>query len=265
MYPRMSERDELVIITFSPALLGVYARPISSGRYEPISLSDVMWDERVAAALDGPMFSNCAPGTTYATSYCADPRFAQLDQSVGVSDPPNQGNESKGVSVSIVDDLAIWSLGGAFDSRATVGVQMFPTLVADGAVQTVSTTGADAERVRRVALAGLPDGRLAFVYGTDSLAGFARRCRDAGFIWAGYTDGGGSTSMGYRDPETENVRRWGPSQQNERRVAIFLVARKPTDPVIEAAKTAGIGLAIGVGTLGATALGLWAYSRYRNR
>lgn len=262
MYPRLSERDGLVIVEFSPSALGIAARPISSERYEPIALSDVMWQDDVLAAIDGPMFGNCDPGSTYATSHCADPRYAQLDRSVSLSDPPNAGNDTSGVSVSIVDGMPIWSLGGSFDPRSTVGVQMYPTLVADGVVSSVSTSGSNAQRVRRMALGQMANGNLAFIYGTDSLAGFARRCREAGAVWAGYTDGGGSASLGYRDALTGTVRRFGVPEASERRVAVFLVARRPS-VVGETLKTAGAGLAIGVVGLGLAALSVFAYDRWK--
>lgn len=259
----LSERDGLVLVEFDPATLGIFAKPTSSERYEPVTLSDAMWDQDVLAALDGPMFGNCDPGSSYATSNCADPRFAQLDQSVGVSDPPNRGEENSGVSVSIVDGLAIWSGGSGFDRRATVGVQMYPALVMDGEIQATRATGSNADRVKRAAVAGLANGRLAFCYAIDTMAGFARRIRDAGAVWAGYTDGGGSTALGYRDPQTGAVRRFISSE--DRPVAMFLVARRGAHrgaSISEStASTAAIVAAVGVGVIGLAALGIWAYAR----
>lgn len=255
----LSERDGLVLVEFDPATLGIFAKPTSSERYEPVTLSDAMWDQDVLAALDGPMFGNCDPGSSYATSNCADPRFAQLDQSVGVSDPPNRGEENSGVSVSIVDGLAIWSGGSGFDRRATVGVQMYPALVMDGEIQATRATGSNADRVKRAAVAGLANGRLAFCYAIDTMAGFARRIRDAGAVWAGYTDGGGSTALGYRDPQTGAVRRFISSE--DRPVAMFLVARRGASISESTARTAGIVAAVGVGVIGLAALGIWAYAR----
>lgn len=211
-------------VTFEPSQLGIVASSRDrSGTYVPMRLAQAMSSSEVVAALDGPMFSTC-DSAGYSTSRCADPRFAQYDAGPGVIDLANPGEASKGITLSVRGGAARWSRSSATLPDADVVVQLYPSLVEDGRVVSVSTSGSNASRVWRAAVAQYRDGRLAFVVGVETLAGFAQALAQSGAVWAGYTDGGGSTALGMRgiDPSAP-ISRWGSSE--DRPVAVFLVAK----------------------------------------
>lgn len=242
---RFTDDGTFRMVAFPPSWLSIYAKPTGNGQYAPVTIADAMADKSVVAAIDGPMFANCDAGASYETSQCADPRYAQLDKSDRINDPPNRGNDRDGVSVSVVRGAAQWTTGGAIDTDASVGLQLYPALVANGVVSALSSDGSNGQRVGRAALLGLQDGSLAFATAYDTIHGFARRCRAAGAVWAGYTDGGGSTAMGYR-PVGEPLRQWG-NVSDPRPVAVFLVAKQPsyTAPILLGAASLALVFAIG--------------------
>jgi hypothetical protein len=210
-------------VLFDPSQLGIVAYPRDRpGTYVPLRLTQAMGAADVLAALDGPMFSIC-DAAGYSTSRCADPRFAQQDAGHGVIDLANPSESRKGVTLSIAGGVPRWTRSSSALPNGEVVVQLYPSLVEDGVVVPVSTTGSNASRVWRAAVAQYRDGRLAFVVGVDSLAGFARALEASGAIWAGYTDGGGSTALGFRSTPGGEVYRFGSSE--DRPVAVFLVAR----------------------------------------
>lgn len=233
---------------------------IQTGTYHPIRLLDAMAVPGVHAAIDGPMFSNCDPGASYATSQCADPRFAQadLDDRDGrvLRDAADAGEAGKGVSVSVVRGQARWNAGSTSDPNATVSVQLYPSLVLDGVVTNVSDSGSNAQRVWRSAIAGYPDGSLAFWVGQASLQDFANRVRATGATWAGYTDGGGSAALGMKS--STGIQRWGSSE--DRPVAVFVVAREPN--ARSAAAKVAEAMAIGAGVAVAAGLISLAWDRW---
>lgn len=215
-------------VLFDPAQLGLVAFPRTrAGTYTPIRLSDAMSAPDVLAALDGPMFSTC-DDAGYSTSRCADPRFAQYDAGPGVIDLANAGEAGRGVTLSVRGGSSSWARSTASLPEADVVVQLYPSLVENGREVSVSTSGSNASRVWRAAVAEYPGGRLAFVVGVDSLAGFARALAASGAIWAGYTDGGGSGVLGFRSSPASSISRWGSSE--DRPVAVFLVARDQPAP-----------------------------------
>lgn len=246
------ESNGLVILAFDPSLLGTTAEPLGRGDFRASRLSAVMEREDVLAAIDGTMFTNCDAGSTFRTLRCADPDYAVLDLERGVMELPNRGNENEGLSLSVVNGRAVWATGGRFDPRASLGVQFYPALVLNGAVASLSSAGSNEQPLMRAAVLGFADGRIGFARGTDSLRGFAERCRAAGAIWAGYTDGSTSTAMALRLPDG-SFRRWGMSEQNERPVAFFLVARRRRSFVAP--------LLIGAAAVIAIGLGVWAIRR----
>ena len=252
------DRQGLSILAFDPSLLGLAVKPIGNGRFDPMTLSEVMRREDVLAAIDGSMFTNCDPGSNERTLECANPELAALDRSQGVLEQSDRGKGDQGISLWIVNGRARWTLGGSIDSEAAVGAQFYPSLVVNGRVSEVSTSGGNAHIVGRAAVLGLADGRVAFATGRDSLQGFARRCAAAGAVWAGYTDGGTSYSMGLREA-SGSFRRWGMSEANERPVAMFLVARRPVSKSIVTSSAAP--WIIGTAAVVAIGLGVWALRR----
>lgn len=250
---RFVDSNGLSILVFDPSMLGLAIQPSGNGKFRPLKLSEVMAREDVLAALDGTMFSNCDPGSNFRTLRCADPDYAVLDRARGVFEQSNRGKSDDGLSLWIVDGKARWTRGGSIDSQASVGVQMYPSLVMNGVVSRLSTGGSNSQSLLRAGVLGFPDGSIGFAKGFDSLQGFADRCHAAGAIWGGYTDGGTSTSMGLRLPDG-TFRRWGMSAENERPVAMFLIARRP------AAKSL-MPLVVGVAAVAAIGLGVWAYRR----
>lgn len=195
----LSQIGGLTIYAFSPSQLGVFAKPVqvADGQgFLPIASFDVLAQAGAVAALDGPMFRHCAgqnlpPGNAaYALSQCGYPEFLVYDAST-VSYEGENPNE--GITISIANGRASVARGARLAPNAQVAVQLFPTLVFEGAVE-VSNSGTNANAERRAALAIFPD-RLAFIVGASDMISFARAIRDLGAIAAGYTDGGGSTSL----------------------------------------------------------------------
>lgn len=223
MTAEFARNGSLYQVFFAPSQLGLVASHRDpSGTYYPIRLSEAMAARGVLAAIDGPMFSTC-DAAGYSTSRCSDPRFAQVDVSEGIREPANRSESGKGITLSVKDGVAHWSRSSATLPEGDVVVQLYPSLVEGGDVVPVSTEGSNASRVWRAAVAGYPDGRLAFLVAVDSLAGFARAIAESGALWAGYTDGGGSTALGFRSQSsTPTYSRWGSSE--DRPVAVFVVA-----------------------------------------
>ncbi len=244
----------LHVVRFAPSQLGIVASPIpdSGGEYRPMRLAEALAFPGVIAAIDGPMFSNCDPsGRGYLSSTCADPRFLQEDVRMAIRDLADRGDGGRGLTLSIAGGQPRWFDGDAKAEGATVSVQLYPSLVRDGQASTVSTAGGNGSSVWRAALAELRSGELAFVVAVDSLQGFARKLAEIA-RWAGYTDGGGSTALGWRDAAGEHRRGSG----ENRPVATFLVALEeaPLDlPGVGAVLLCGLG----AGLLTFSGLELW--------
>jgi len=261
---RLVESSGLKLVIFEPSLLGLAASPKGNGQYTPVRLSEVMADPLTLAALDGPMFHNCDAGASYASSDCVNPRFAELDKGVAILEPSDRGEAAIGVYLSVVDGRAEWSVSGPINTQASVGVQMYPSLVIDGRVPSLSVTGSNGQREGRAGVLGFANGEIAFAVGTDTLAGFGQRCRQTGAVWGGYTDGGGSTALAMRN-EDGTVRKWGASEN--RPVAVFLVARKPVAPSLPATVISAAPTALVVGLMTALVVGgvFYVKDRYGDR
>lgn len=217
----------LSIIAFEPSLFSLYVRPSSvPGRMLPSGPADVVaaLGGSLQAALDGPMFDRCDSGLIgtdaerYAASQCARILYAHFDRESGLNIPSTE--PGSGITIGVRENGEAFSVsGGVVPADARTAVQLFPTLVRDGQV-IVSNDGNNAERNWRAGMGVLRDGRLAFaVMNGASMPVFAQALIDAGFVSAGYSDGGGSTSLitpGARVGSSEG-----------RRVASFLVARAP--------------------------------------
>lgn len=204
------QSNGLTLAAFDPASLGILALPDPNGTVLPIAPGEVLhYAPNADAALDGPMFDTCG-GADYASAECDVPLFLQYDTQRNVSLPGQR--PGVGVLIAVVNGAAMASRTIQVPDGASVAVQLYPALVDRG--NPVSPSDSTAEQ--RAALALLDDGRLAFAIGAMSMPAFAQALIDAGAIYAGYTDGGGSTHLVTPD----RVR--GASEQ--RRVASWLVA-----------------------------------------
>lgn len=214
----------LTRVAFAPEWFGLYLAPSAGGRADrvsPINVDDVQraLGADLKAALDGPMFSNCSSGS-YAASTCADIRYLHLDRVAGISIASERPTDGITLGTRGDGSIAFAVRGTSIPDDARIAVQLFPPLVVDGEV-VASNVGTNAESTRRAAAGLLEDGRIAFAVASGvSMVAFAQMLRSAGFVWAGYTDGGGSTSL------LANGEHVGSPER--RRVASFLVAREPS-------------------------------------
>lgn len=198
MQPGLSQIGGLTVFAFDASQLGVFAQPLG-GAFTPTAPEEVLGMSGAIAALDGPEFDNCAgqdlpPGNAaaYAASQCGYPRFLVLDQGRGVSFEGTSPGD--GLTVSIIGGQASVQRGSSVAPGASVAVQLFPALVLNGQV-VVSNNGSNAISERRAALAVISPTQLAFVIGASDMVTFASAIRRMGAVHAGYTDGGGSTSL----------------------------------------------------------------------
>lgn len=156
--------------------------------------------DRAAFALDGPMFD--ASGSEYLL----------LDFATGVF--KQSKHPSAGITISVNPGISV-AHGAAYRAGCRAAVQLYPSLVERGVV--VASEGVDTGAEWRAAVAVMPGGLLAFAVGQMGMADFARELQAAGAIYAGYTDGGSSTTLA-----TQNGRYGHPAP---RQVPTWLVAR----------------------------------------
>lgn len=192
----LASSSSLTLVALPPEGLGIVvpARPATA---EEVFAAN----PDVAAVIGGPMFGFCdGQPHDYARYDCGVVRYALADARRGVRVAGARENDARGLTFSVVGTQLAVARGNAPAPGATVAVQTYPGLVEDGAVAVGAPTGGpDAEVNGRVAMGVLRDGRAFFAYGRTSLRAFAERLRDAGATWAGYTDGGGSSSLVVRD------------------------------------------------------------------
>jgi len=187
----------LKTFTFDPSQFGLFALPQQGNGATPIKPIDILNASGAVAALNGPMFGVC-PGQNlprgnaqYGVSSCDTLQYFEYDagQSLNV-----QGlYASRGITISVVNGEATATSGGSFPSDASVAVQLYPALIDNGHI--VASQDKDTDRVWRSGLAILSTGQLMFAVGQMSMYDFASSLADLGAIYAGYTDGGGSTAM----------------------------------------------------------------------
>lgn len=249
----VTQNGGLTIATFDPAQLGIVVSPRPDGNVYPLSGSSVTAQHPdVVAALDGPMFEVC-DGQPYSRSQCADLDYEHFDARSGISYASDPDKISRGIAFSVLSDGSVAvSIGGSRPSEATVSVQLYPTLVYDGAVQSVSTSGSNTSIVWRAALALMSDGKLAFIVGRYTLPGFAEALSEIGVVAAGYTDGGGSALL------LADGNAFGSSEG--RRVASWLVARKRSSV---ASNVSSLPLFFGIGMI--LTAGALAHERSREK
>lgn len=169
----------LSLVRFAPGELGVMA---SASAMRPEAARAAV--PKARALLDGPMFGAACGGEGPG---CLQYRL--LDAKRGVDSPSRY--PSRGSTLSIVAGRPVVLAGDEVLPGADVAVQCYPTLVWEGALGPAS--GADA--VWRAALVLFADGGLGFAIRHGTIPAFASELLSAGARWAGYTDGGGSTSL----------------------------------------------------------------------
>ena len=193
MAPQLiSSGPTLTLIAFDPAGLGVVipARPSTA--------EDVFRAHPdVLIAIGGPMFGFCeGQPRDYGRYECGRVDYALRDDARGARVPGLRSNDRVGVTFSVVGGSLVAARGNAPAAGARVSVQTYPGLVEDGQIAvSARTSGPDAENNGRVGLGVLRDGRAFFAYARCSMRVFAERLREAGATCAGYTDGGGSSSL----------------------------------------------------------------------
>lgn len=188
----ISQIGSLTVYAFDASLLGVFGQPASvAGRFVPIGPDDVLTASGASAALDGVQFDTC-DSAPYATSQCGVPVFMVYDSARGVSVAGSHPNE--GMTISVANGQAVAMSGSQMAAGAQVAVQLWPSLVSGGQV-VVSNSGTNATAERRAALAIISPNQLAFVVGAANMVDFANAIAALGATDAGYTDGGGSTSL----------------------------------------------------------------------
>lgn len=192
----LSSSRNLTMIAFDPAGIGVIVPPI------PNTAADVFREHpEVEVAIDGPMFTIC-PGQprNYDQYQCGTVSYRLYDAQRQTSVAGERSKDDVGLTFSLIGGRLIAARGNAPAPGATVAVQTYPGLVENGAIGVGNPeTGPNAESNWRVAMGILRDGRAFFAHGRDSMFGFSTALRDAGAVWAGYTDGGGSASLVRRD------------------------------------------------------------------
>jgi len=165
--------------------LGVYAPSVGAGRTMPVGPLSVLSQSGAEAALNGPMFEVCGDD-------CDVLDYLHYDPSRGVT---AQGRyPSRGITVYVLNGVPHAARGRYAPDASSAAVQLYPPLVWNGSDETNPSLNTAAEW--RAALCIMDDGNLAFaVGGPSSMTSFSRGLVEAGAVYAGYTDGGSSTSL----------------------------------------------------------------------
>lgn len=252
----LASGSSLTLIAFDPAGLGVVipARPSTA--------EDVFRDHPdVLIAIGGPMFRFCEDQPRdYSRYECGLVNYALRDEARGARADGLRSNDRVGVTFSVVGGTLVAARGNAPAAGARVWAQTYPGLVEDGQLAVgAPTTGPDAESTGRVGLGVLRDGRGFFAYARCSLRVFAERLRAAGAAWAGYTDGGGSSSLVMRSGT--GLVGVDADDPRGRRLPSWVVWSSPRPEASWAAIAALLAAAAGGGAL----LTVWRRSRARVR
>jgi hypothetical protein len=182
----------LKLVLMDPAGAGVVV-PSS-----PQNAADIFSQHaEVQAAIDGPMFGFCEnTPRSYASYSCGRVDYLLLDIWRNVSVSGQSGYASRGVTFSVVNGRMTAARGRSVAQGASVAFQCYPGLVENGSIAVRrKDDGPDTQRVGRVAVGLMQDGSMFFAYAATSMYEFAEMLRSAGALWAGYTDGGGSSSL----------------------------------------------------------------------
>lgn len=198
--------EGLSVLPFSPSEFGLYAQPLNAdGSVAPHTAAEALAASGASAVLDGPMFHLCGGQSGYRTASCAKLDYLHFDPAAGLDFAGSPSTAGEGGVVIVTSSGTAEALAArerqnvrrTFDLR--VGVQLYPWLVARGEPAPQSTAGSNGNAEWRAALGILRDGRMAFAVGAYSMPDFAARLARAGFVSAGYTDGGGSTRLQLAD------------------------------------------------------------------
>lgn len=219
----------------------------------------------IYAAIDGPMFRFCdgERNRTYAGYACGLNRFRLLypERSIDIrsTDP------SDGSTLFVDQGVARFVRGTSVPGTATFAVQLYPTLVFDSnVIQGLS----DRDNNSRAAVGMLADGSVFFaIHPSISMPAFAELLKRKGAVFAGYTDGGGSTAL-YVDTNVDGSAEYSFNIRGRRVVSWITMERKSTtDKVINRvvdgivaltgpSKGVGIGLLVASLTIGAAVFAL---------
>jgi hypothetical protein len=230
------ESNGLILLAFHPMELGLYADVRSGNRAVPHTAAEALYASGAEAVLDGPMFEKCDPSRSYLEQACGIPSYRHFDLS-SVDIPTSYPN--RGVTISVLQNGNTQAVtGSAVPPNARVSVQLYPELVRNGRVVGTRDDGP----ASRAALAVLRDGRMAFVVSQPmSMPEFSEALVAAGALYAGYTDGGGSTSL--------QTTGFYAGSREHRRVITWLVAKARPSPSAGSGLIAAVALTAAVGAL----------------
>lgn len=240
---------QVTLIPFDPSHLGTVSVPISTANTRRIRAAEALQiSGDIQIAIDGPMYSACAPEP------CGSPDYFLLDRAREIAITGRY--PTRGATISVVPGQpAVAMLGNHFPEAATIAVQGYPTLVWNG--RNDASAAVNTSSVWRAALGILVDGRLFVAVGHGTMREFAEALRLRGAKFAVYLDGGGSTSLVSRDgtrighPENRAVAEW---------ITVRGSTSRPVRAVASASGRRGIttGHALSLGT---GRIGLWAMGR----
>jgi hypothetical protein len=227
----VQQRNGLRIVLGEASMLGIVSQPTA-----PSTTADIVTgNPAILAAIDGPMF-DYAPGEphSYATfrkgvNKC---RLWYPTRAVDVaSRVPNDG-----IAIAVSGERASAQHGAGNNTGADALVQLYPTLVRDRRV-TAGLRGTVPTACAGVGIAA--DGRVALIAASSmTLPQFAAAVGAAGFVDAGYTDGGGSTAL-YADIEKDGRAEQAMNLRGRRVISWITLERKsPARNVLERAKAA---------------------------
>ena len=234
--PTVTRRGALVVVAVDASTLGVVAARRGPNLVQLKRARDLA--AGMYAALNGAMYADL--GSTGRILYRV------FDTQAGIDLPGSRRLD--GITFSVVNGNVVVRSGANVQPGASVAVQTFPSLVRAGLAVPIADTESNRSRVWRAALVtGADPSRIGFAVARgSSLTDFRDKLIAARVQHAGYTDGGGSTSL-----VIEGVRE-GDAQ--DRAVATWLVSR---------ANGSGSSRRTAVAVLGA--LGLFGYALHRRR
>lgn len=246
----------------SPELLSVIVPPTPSTARQVL---DARPD--LEAVIDGPMFGYCeGEPHDYARYRCGAVDYFLHDEDEGVHVEGDADKASRGATFSVVGGAVVVAPGKSPAPGARVAFQLYPALVEDGriAVGQAAPGRPDAEANHRSAVLVTRDGRVGFAYARTSMRDFAERLSAAGAAWAGYTDGGGSSTLVRRTPS--GLEGTDADDPDGRRVPSFIAFRGPSSGLRRAGAsspaTSPVALAAGLALL---AVAVYLYAKRRSR
>lgn len=150
-----------------------------------------------AAALNGPMFGICRGSpSSYEGATCNTLDFLHYRKSMGAMAP--SAGQREGITLSIVRDwMSVRAvMGDSMYPDAQMAVQLYPSLLENG--RSVTNPNLNTEQIWRSGIGVDRNGNVILMAGIGSMSSFAQQMAALGAVSAGYTDGGGSTSIGWK-------------------------------------------------------------------